>query len=129
PSPMYAPETVAEAILYAAQHPTRDLLVGDTAPVQSFLGRVTPRLGDKYLEATMFQGQQSQRTPEPGDNRALHEPSSDLRERGNYDARTFEKSLYTKAVMNSMFSGVLALGAGLAIGGLIRNSGKVPTRN
>jgi short-subunit dehydrogenase len=68
PSPMYTPDLVAEAILHAAEHPTRDLLIGDNAPVQSLLGTLAPKLGDKFMRFTMFQGQKSSRPPNPGDH-------------------------------------------------------------
>jgi len=128
PSPMYAPETVAEAILHAAEHPVRDLLVGDMAPLQSVMGNLTPRLGDKFVGAMMFDGQKSQRKPEPGENQALDQPSSDLRERGNYDAYTMETSVYTKAAMNPLLTGVIAVGAGLALAGMLRGTGTLSRR-
>ncbi len=42
PPPMYAPDVVAEAILYTAENPTRDFLAGESAVLNSLLGRVTP---------------------------------------------------------------------------------------
>jgi short-subunit dehydrogenase len=120
PSPMYAPEAVAEAILKAAEKPMRDVMVGGTAPIQSALGRWAPRLGDRYMKATMFEGQMSDRRPDRHDNRALDEPSGELRERGGYEAHTFETSEYTRASMNPMLMGAMAIGAGVALTTLLR---------
>jgi len=111
PSPMYAPETVAKAILHAAEHPMRDVLVGDTAPVFSLMGRVFPGLGDKYAKATLFEGQKSNRQRQPGENRGFEGPSSDLKERGEYeDGVTMEHSVYTHAVTHPIVTGAVTVG-------------------
>jgi short-subunit dehydrogenase len=115
PSPMYAPDVVAEAILHAAQEPVRDLLVGDLALVQSSMAKYTPRVGDMYGKAMMFEGQKEQRQPEGRDNQIFDRPSGYLRERGGYDRVVFETSPYTKAAMHPVITGALTLGAGLAI--------------
>ncbi len=56
---IYPPESVAEAILYAAEHPKRDMHVGGQAKLWAILGNVAPCLTDKIAEAIMFRGQQS----------------------------------------------------------------------
>ena len=117
PSPMYSPESVARAILYAAEHPVRGLMVGDTAPLQSWMSRLLPRLGDRFLKATMFEGQMSDRKPQPGENRILEGPSNELRERGEYDhVHVMESSLYTRAATHPKLTGAVAVGviAGVA---------------
>jgi short-subunit dehydrogenase len=117
PSPMYSPDSVARAILYAAEHPVRDLLVGDLAPLQSWMGRMVPRLGDRFVKATLFEGQKSGRKPQPGENRVFEGPSSELRERGNYDGvHVMETSIYTRAATHPRVTGALAAGllAGVA---------------
>lgn len=125
PSPMYAPETVAKAILYAAQHPVRDLLVGGKAPVESLLGRLFPRLGDRIVKATMFEGQKSDRRPQPGENRVLAGPSSELRERGGYDdVRVMEHSIYTEAATRPVVTGAVAMGVCAAVAMLLIGGGK-----
>ena len=117
PSPMYAPETVAEAIVYAAENPVRDLLIGDIAPLQSALGNIAPRTGDKVMGAMMFEGQMDrERVPEPGDNKIFDRPDGKLRERGEYGTFVMENSAYTKAAMHPMLTGMLAAASALAIG-------------
>ena len=61
PPPVYAPETVAEAILHCAENPERDLYVGGGGKVLAEAGRIAPRLTDKLMEATMFDVQKSDR--------------------------------------------------------------------
>ncbi|WP_414573554.1 SDR family oxidoreductase [Nostoc sp. CCY 9925] len=60
--PYYDPKLVADAILYAAEHPTRDFLVGDVAKILDLLQRISPSLVDTFLLLTAFR---LQRTAEP----------------------------------------------------------------
>ncbi|HZQ50659.1 MAG TPA: SDR family oxidoreductase [Bryobacteraceae bacterium] len=115
PPPMYAPDTVTRAILYAAENPVRDVLVGGAAPLQSMLGRLAPALGDRFMNATMFEGQKSKRAPEPGDNGFPERFSGDLRERGNYDVHVCESSLYTEIAIRPMVKMAVMTGVGLGI--------------
>lgn len=59
--PYYQPRLVTEAILYAAEHPTRDWIVGDVGRILDILQRVSPALVDTLLLLTAFP---LQRTPE-----------------------------------------------------------------
>lgn len=47
--PYYAPKLVAEAILYTAEHPTRDFIVGDVGKVLDIVQRISPSLVDALL--------------------------------------------------------------------------------
>ncbi len=58
---IYSPEAVAEAILYAAEHPKRDMFVGFQAKFLAILGAISPRLTDKLMEVWAFPSQQSNR--------------------------------------------------------------------
>ena len=62
PPPYYEPSLVADAILYVAEHPTRDFIVGDVGKVLDLLQRISPQLVDNLLLAIGFVGQ---RTNEP----------------------------------------------------------------
>jgi hypothetical protein len=60
--PIFAPELVADAILHAAEHPARELVVGGSA-LQAMLGqKIAPGLIDRYLARG---GYESQQRPEP----------------------------------------------------------------
>ncbi len=52
--PVYRPEAVADAILYAAEHPVRDIVVGGGAKALTLTQRLAPRLTDRML---LFAGQ------------------------------------------------------------------------
>ena len=47
PPPLYAADTVARAILYAAQHPRRDIYVGSASKAMSSMGQRMPSLSDR----------------------------------------------------------------------------------
>ena len=55
--PIYEPDVVADVMLYAAQHPTRDISAGGAAKSFIWGERFTPRLLDKMLVRTGFKGQ------------------------------------------------------------------------
>lgn len=60
--PYYSAKLVAEAILYTAEHPTRDFIVGDVGRILDLSQRLSPELMDAILSAIGFTGQ---RTSEP----------------------------------------------------------------
>lgn len=60
--PIYQPSLVAKAILEVAEHPKRDVVVGDAGKVMLFAQRISPALVDAFMLATAFDGQ---RTKEP----------------------------------------------------------------
>ncbi len=60
--PYYQPSIVADAILYCAEHPTRDFITGDVGRVLDLLQRISPALADSLLLLIGFEGQ---RTDEP----------------------------------------------------------------
>lgn len=66
--PLYSPQAVADAILYVAEHPRRDFVVGD-AGVMMLLGqRLSPQLMDTFMLLTGFGGQ---KTSQPKSSDAL----------------------------------------------------------
>jgi short-subunit dehydrogenase len=120
PPPVYAPETVAEAILYCAQHPEREVFVGAGGKFLSVAGERAPRLTDKAMEAVIFNLQRSNE-PRPANRKdSLYGPSDDGQERGGYPGYVAESSLYTKASLRPWLAGAVVAGAGLALGALFR---------
>jgi hypothetical protein len=49
--PAYRPEAVAEAIIWAATHPTREIVVGGAAKGALLLRHLSPSLADRLLAA------------------------------------------------------------------------------
>lgn len=64
--PIYEPSVVAEAILYAAEHPTRDIFAGGAGKMLWLTQRMAPALLDSILAKTGFEGQQT-KEPKPQD--------------------------------------------------------------
>lgn len=62
PAPVYTPESVARAILYAAEHPVRDLSVGSAGTIIRLLSSHLPGMTDKLMAKTQYK---SQLTNEP----------------------------------------------------------------
>lgn len=64
--PIYDPSIVANAILYVAEHPTRDIAVGDAAKMMLLTQRLSPELMDTYLVNNGFKAQKTS-APKPED--------------------------------------------------------------
>ncbi|MBW4617776.1 MAG: SDR family oxidoreductase [Cyanosarcina radialis HA8281-LM2] len=60
--PYYQPSLVADAIVHAAEHPTRDFIVGDIGRLLDVLQRLSPGLLDVFLSSV---GLPLQKTDEP----------------------------------------------------------------
>lgn len=119
PPPVYAPEEVARAILACAERPKREVTVGGGGTMLGFMGKVAPRLGDKYMEATQFSGQKLDRPADPDRPDALWDPNPGSgREHGDYPGHVMQSSLYTRAALNPgiaiMVLSMLGLTAALA---------------
>ncbi|WP_310488817.1 SDR family oxidoreductase [Chamaesiphon sp. VAR_69_metabat_338] len=72
--PYYQPSLVAEAILHAAEHPTRDMIVGDVGRAIDFLQKIAPDLVDTLVGAIAIPGQRTQTIKAVDDPNNLFEP-------------------------------------------------------
>ncbi|KQS03639.1 hypothetical protein ASG11_04760 [Sphingomonas sp. Leaf357] len=115
PPPLYTPEVVADAVLFACAHPRRTLYAGGGGLLSSLLAQAAPRLTDKIMELT---GKTLQQKPgDPGiaarrDN--LYEArDDDLRGSLDVHARGSSVALQGQKLPRPMLA--LALGAGAAI--------------
>ena len=110
PTPAYAPEVAARAILAAAEKPLRDVTVGAKDGAMAVLGGIAPRLTDKLMEKSFFD-QQRKDQPSTGSRGALHEPiPGNSRISGDVDGHVFQSSAYTQLATRPK----VMLGAGLA---------------
>ncbi|MCG6137571.1 MAG: SDR family oxidoreductase [Nostoc sp. LLA-1] len=75
--PYYDPKLVADAILYAAEHPTRDLLVGDAAKVLDLLQRLSPSLVDSLLLLIGFNLQRTEESKSEDAPNNFYQPVSE----------------------------------------------------
>jgi short-subunit dehydrogenase len=120
PPPVYAPETVARAILHCAETPERDVFVGAGGKGISLLGRFAPRLADKIMERMIIKQQQSNRPASAREENGLYRSSGKLRERGGYVGHVAESSFYTRASLHPLLTGSALVGAGLAVAAFLR---------
>jgi short-subunit dehydrogenase len=123
PPPVYAPETVAEAILHCCENFERNVFVGGGGKSMAAFGHYAPRLMDKVMESDAFANAQKLDEP-PLEKNALDQPSENLSERGNYEGHTMESSVYTKAALHPAVTVVAAVGVGLGLTALWRASQK-----
>jgi short-subunit dehydrogenase len=113
PPPVYRPEEVARAILYAATHAKRDIYVGGAGRAMSVMNRAAPRAMDRVGER-MLARQQFRDEPAREPSGALHTAGVGGQIRGDYPGRVMRTSLYTRATMHPAVTGALLAAAGAA---------------
>jgi len=113
-APVYDPELVAQAILYAAEHRTREVVVGGGGKLLTTLESFAGPLVDRWM---VWSGAKGQQTQEPKSDTGPHNLFAPLpgprRVHGNFSGRRV--SLYTAARLHPR----LALTTGAAVGALI----------
>lgn len=114
PAPVYAPETVARAILHAAEQPEREVTVGAGGKNVTVLERTASKLVDRFMESVFFRQQRTGEPPRPDAENGLEEPVGDLTERGGYDGHVAESSLYTAFRQRREVPRTIAVGLGVA---------------
>lgn len=101
PPPVYRPETVADAVLHCASHPKRNVTVGGGGGMNAVMGVLSPRLTDRFMERTMFEGQKRDEPRRPNRRDSLYQPPLENgRVRGGVDHHVARTSVYTKAALN-----------------------------
>jgi short-subunit dehydrogenase len=99
PSPIYAPEVVAEAILRCAEKPVRDVFVGGAGRLQVAMGHLAPRVSDAMMERSMFRNQKTHDRTQPREG-SLERPQRDGRAHGPHRGHVMKSSAYTKAALS-----------------------------
>ncbi len=72
--PYYQPDLVAEAILHVAEHPTRDIIVGDVGRVVDVMQKISPSLVDALVGLIAIPGQKTDTAKSESDPNNLFEP-------------------------------------------------------
>ena len=114
PPPVYAVRLAAEAILYAAECPTREITVGGGGRALAAFGQALPALAEPLLAwATPLLSRGGEPAPAmPAD--ALHKPGRGLRERVPYFG-VRQTSLYTAAQMRPRATAAALFTAGVFV--------------
>ncbi|WP_264044899.1 SDR family oxidoreductase [Methylobacterium flocculans] len=111
PPPVYQPEEVAHAILHAAVHPERDIVVGGGGKALTSLKEFSPGAYDLLAPAIIaFQ----KRNESPRDPKgALHAPGQDGEAHGDQPGYVRRTSTYTRASLHPVATAA-RIGLGLA---------------
>ncbi|WP_210116072.1 SDR family oxidoreductase [Hymenobacter wooponensis] len=108
---VYPPEAVAEAILFAAAHPKRDMYVGFQAKALTLAGHLAPRIMDKVMEALIYPTQLDPKRPSRNaETSALHKAGYGLHERGSHEGWFRSRSLYVKAEKHPLLAAAAVAG-------------------
>jgi NAD(P)-dependent dehydrogenase (short-subunit alcohol dehydrogenase family) len=122
--PIFEPEVAAEAIVWAAAHPRRELMVG-WPTVKAILGNaVAPGLADRYLARTGYDAQQTDEPVGPDRKDNLFEPApGDQEARGPYGDRSRTRSVQLELTKHrgSLLAGLSGLSA-LAAAAVLRTN-------
>ena len=116
--PIFQPEVAAEAIVWAARHPRRELTVGWPS-VKTVVGsKVAPGIADRYLARTGYASQQRDEPVERGRPDNLFEPvEGDYAAHGAFDDQAKASSLQLTLTRNRGWLG-LGAAAGALLAGL-----------
>ncbi len=120
--PIYQPHLVADAILYAAEHPRREVFVGGGGAAAVIMRRIAPRLLDGVLQRVAFSLQRTN-TPKSADAaHNLFEPITGYDQvTGDFDRQAKSWSLYTGlALRPTLRRTLLGATAAVAAAGVLR---------
>ena len=129
---LYPPSAVAEAILFAAAHPKRDMYVGAQAKVLKMLGDFAPRFMDKLMEWITDPGQIDPSRPSINpQTSALYQAGYGMKENGSHRGWFHSGSIYVKMQEHPLLAAAAVAGLGLAISAVskARNGRKPMTRS
>jgi NAD(P)-dependent dehydrogenase (short-subunit alcohol dehydrogenase family) len=117
PPPIYEPAVVADCVLYAAEHPVRELFAGGAGKAMALGQKFMPTLMDTVLARTAIQSQRTDEVKPGGMPGNLYEPHTDeTRRQGDFSNRARRVSVYTWMETHPWARGLaLASVAGAAI--------------
>lgn len=122
--PIFEPEVAAEAIVYAARHPRREIWVGAPTVAAITGQKFIPGILDRYLGKTGFDSQQYDGAADPNRPNNLWEPlPGDHGAHGHFDARAHKRSWQLTLDLNRRWIGLGLVAAGAAAA-LIKNKDK-----
>lgn len=91
--PYYQPGLVADAILYAAENPIRDIVVGDSGKVIDFVQKIAPGFLDFVLANIAIQGQRTPEIKSESPNNLYHPIEGFNRVKGDFGNKTIPSFL------------------------------------
>ncbi len=114
--PIYQPELIADAVLYACRHGVREMVIGGSA-LKAVVGqKIAPGLLDRYVGRTLYDAQQTDQPINPDRPDNLFAPlPGDPGAHGDFDSKARSRSLQLWARMHPRVSAIGLLAA-MALG-------------
>jgi short-subunit dehydrogenase len=113
PPPVYSPDIVAEAICRAAEHPTRDMIIGGSGRAMTLFSRLFPNLADHVFTYSFFKTALDTDQPKRPENGGFDTPGGQGEIYGEQNMR--RTSIYTTLRSHPLASiAGVALAAGAA---------------
>lgn len=118
--PIYHPRTVANVILYAAEHPSRDLIAGGAGMSMIATQRLSPRVMDAFLMRAGFRLQKTNEKKSENAPDNLYEPlEGDYRTEGDFSRWAFKRSTYNWLKTHPTIRRVALISAALGLAGVL----------
>ena len=117
PDPLYQPEVAARGVVFALDHPRRDVYVGDTTVKALYAQRLFPGLFDRWLAKNAWEGQMdASEADDPDRPSNLWEPvAGGWEAHGRFDHRAVDRSAQLWVTTHRPAIATIAAGvAGLA---------------
>ena len=114
PPPVYAPEVVADAVLSAAENPIREVIIGGSGRMMTWMQRYLPNVSDQLFSRAFPMMAKDKNKPPREMEGGLHKPGSSGEMYGDQDSFMLKSSLYTKFQTNPIktVATATAVGAG-----------------
>jgi Short-chain dehydrogenases of various substrate specificities len=110
--PIYQPQLVADAILYAAEHPIREFVVGGAGKAMKITQELSPGLADQILLRIGFDGQKTEEPKSEGAADNLYAPMQGYdRVEGDFSARASRNTIFNWISQHPVASKAVALSA------------------
>jgi NAD(P)-dependent dehydrogenase (short-subunit alcohol dehydrogenase family) len=120
PPPIYQPNVVVDALLYAAEHPVRDLVVGGAAKALILGEKLAPRLLDALLVRFGFEAHDTgvPKSADAPDNLFAPLDAHDTA-RDGFDDSAWPRSLYTSLQRQPVVKNIPLASEALALAGFV----------
>lgn len=118
--PIYQPNVISDAILYAATNPTREMIAGGAGLGVMFFERLSPALTDKITGLVGFIGQKSSEPADKAKGDSLFAPITGYDTvKGRFNSESFSFDPYTSLATNDRARSALLFAVGGIVGGII----------
>jgi NAD(P)-dependent dehydrogenase (short-subunit alcohol dehydrogenase family) len=117
--PIFQPELIGEAVVWAAESGRRELIIGWPAFKAIWANKLIPRIADRYLAITNYEAQQTKEAAWPFRRDNLFEPIPELAStHGDFDDRAHADSAFFRVTQNraAIAGAFVAVAVGYLIG-------------